>query len=92
MGEAIERDFHSTHYFVTRFPKNVEVLLGKRVVSVTVGSKHVVIATDDNQIFGWGCNEHGQLGTGLPTLVTQPTLLCSIRGKSISGNLIFAGN
>jgi alpha-tubulin suppressor-like RCC1 family protein len=72
-----------------RFPKNVEILLGKKVTEVAVGAKHVVVATEDNQVFGWGSNEHIQLGSGFPALVAQPTLLCSLRGKSLSGESNF---
>jgi hypothetical protein len=71
--------------FFFRFPKNVEILLGKKVTDVAIGAKHVVVATEDNQVFGWGSNEHNQLGSGFPALVSQPTLLCSLRGKSLSG-------
>jgi alpha-tubulin suppressor-like RCC1 family protein len=63
----------------------VETLLGKRVTDVAVGSKHVVIATEDNLLFGWGSNEQGQLGSAFPAVVTHPTLLCALRGKTLSG-------
>ena len=61
------------------------MLLGKRVIDIAIGPKHVVAATEDNLLFGWGCNEHGQLGTAFPALVTHPTLLCTIKGKTLSG-------
>jgi alpha-tubulin suppressor-like RCC1 family protein len=60
--------------------------LGKRVVDVAIGPRHVVVATEDNLLFGWGSNEHGQLGTAFSTLVKIPTLLCTLKGKTLSGS------
>lgn len=68
-----------------RYPKSVEALLGKRVVDVAIGPKHVIVATEDNLMFGWGSNEHGQLGSAFSMAVKTPTLLCSLKGKVLSG-------
>jgi len=46
---------------LSRSPKNVEALLGKRVKDIALGLKHVLALTDDNQIYGWGSNELGQV-------------------------------
>ena len=57
------------------YPKNVEALLGRRVIKACVGASHVVVLTDDNKVLGWGSNEHYQFGSHLPKLLRVPTAL-----------------
>jgi len=59
-------------------PKAVEALRGKHVVDVCVGPSHLLAVTKKGAVYGWGCNENGQLGhsNGSPaTFVTRPSRL-----------------
>ena len=57
---------HSPH------PRVVEALLGKRVTDVAVGICHSAVCTEDNEIFAWGLNDHGQLGELNDPVVASP--------------------
>lgn len=46
----------------SHFPKNVP--LCQAVTDIACGSEHTVALTCDAQLFSWGWNEHGNLGTG----------------------------
>ena len=48
------------------------VLAGKRVVSLAVGTYHVVALCDDGFLAAWGANSSGSLGNGSTTLATVP--------------------
>ena len=39
----------------------MEGLLGKRISTVAVGESHVLAATADDELFGWGLNDRGQI-------------------------------
>ncbi|KAM4602289.1 RCC1 and BTB domain-containing protein 1 isoform 3-T4 [Polymixia lowei] len=61
----------------TIVPKKLDLLRGKKVVSISYGSgPHVLLATEDGDLFAWGHNGYSQLGNGttnqgvLPVLVT----------------------
>ena len=46
-------------------PKPIEsVLLGKRVVGVSAGTRHTVVWTDEGGVYSFGEGYHGQLGHG----------------------------
>ena len=57
------------------YPKNVEALLGRRVIKAWVGHSHSIVLTEDNKSLAWGSNERGQLGNCLPQLLRAPTTL-----------------
>lgn len=62
----------------------------KRIHHIACGSEHVVVLTDDGEVWGWGWNEHGNLGTGDRENVLLPVRLwCADRGQSARG--IWAG-
>ena len=46
-----------------RRPKKVAALQGKKVISIATGSLHCVACTDQGEVFTWGDNDEGQLGT-----------------------------
>ncbi|XP_036392263.1 RCC1 and BTB domain-containing protein 2 isoform X1 [Megalops cyprinoides] len=46
-------------------PRRVDVLCGKKIVSLSYGTgPHVVIATADGEVYAWGHNGYSQLGNG----------------------------
>uniref|UniRef100_H2LCV9 RCC1 and BTB domain containing protein 2 n=1 Tax=Oryzias latipes TaxID=8090 RepID=H2LCV9_ORYLA len=46
-------------------------LLGKRVTEVACGSHHTIALTADGEVFAWGYNNSGQVGSG--STANQPT-------------------
>ena len=60
-------------------------LPGKKVVEVGVGCMHVVILTEDGEVYVWGRNDQAQLGDSPHAAVPEPTLLSALQGKSIIG-------
>jgi alpha-tubulin suppressor-like RCC1 family protein len=44
-----------------------------RVVSISAGDNHTVALTRGGAVLTWGANEHGQLGHGSPTGISQPS-------------------
>ncbi|RVE65119.1 hypothetical protein OJAV_G00132510 [Oryzias javanicus] len=46
-------------------------LLGKRVTEVACGSHHTIALTTDGEVFAWGYNNSGQVGSG--STANQPT-------------------
>uniref|UniRef100_A0A3B5K3X4 RCC1 and BTB domain containing protein 2 n=2 Tax=Takifugu rubripes TaxID=31033 RepID=A0A3B5K3X4_TAKRU len=46
-------------------------LLGKRVIEVACGSHHTIALTTDGEVFAWGYNNSGQVGSG--STANQPT-------------------
>lgn len=43
-------------------PVHVQTLGGKSVLRCAIGSRHVVVATKDGEVWSWGGNQFGQLG------------------------------
>ncbi|KAK0097381.1 hypothetical protein PV326_002182 [Microctonus aethiopoides] len=68
-----------------RYPKLVEGLKGTKVKELAVGSVIVFALTEDQQVFGWGKNEYGQLDPTLGPTVSEPTLCTALTGKSVIG-------
>uniref|UniRef100_A0A3B3ZE51 Uncharacterized protein n=1 Tax=Periophthalmus magnuspinnatus TaxID=409849 RepID=A0A3B3ZE51_9GOBI len=57
-------------------PKKVDFLRGKRVVGVSYGSgPHVLLATEDGQLYAWGHNGYSQLGNGNTNQGLSPVLV-----------------
>ncbi|XP_055018993.1 LOW QUALITY PROTEIN: RCC1 and BTB domain-containing protein 1-like [Boleophthalmus pectinirostris] len=57
-------------------PKKVDFLRGKRVVSLSYGSgPHVLLATEDGQLYAWGHNGYSQLGNGNTNQGLSPVLV-----------------
>lgn len=68
-----------------RYPRQVKTLAGKKVVEVGVGCMHVVILTEDGEVYVWGRNDQAQLGDSPHAAVPEPSLLSALQGKSIIG-------
>uniref|UniRef100_A0A3Q3G5J2 Regulator of chromosome condensation (RCC1) and BTB (POZ) domain containing protein 1 n=1 Tax=Labrus bergylta TaxID=56723 RepID=A0A3Q3G5J2_9LABR len=62
----------------TVVPKKLDFLRGKKVVSLSYGSgPHVLLATEDGQLFVWGHNGYSQLGNGTANQGLSPVLVTS---------------
>ncbi|XP_059183715.1 RCC1 and BTB domain-containing protein 1 isoform X2 [Centropristis striata] len=60
----------------TIVPKKLDFLRGKKVVSLSYGSgPHVLLATEDGQVFAWGHNGYSQLGNGTTNQGLAPLLV-----------------
>ncbi|XP_056632300.1 E3 ubiquitin-protein ligase HERC2 isoform X1 [Diorhabda sublineata] len=68
-----------------RIPEPVEVLQDKRVVSVDVGTGHILALMDTGEIYGWGKNENKQLFDTPDIYIQQPKLLEALKGQKIVG-------
>ncbi|XP_052077229.1 E3 ubiquitin-protein ligase HERC2-like isoform X2 [Mytilus californianus] len=68
-----------------RHPKQIESLSGKKVINIAIGSMHCVAITEDGELYGWGRNEHGQLGDASSNCRSVPTVLSGLDGKNIIG-------
>jgi len=61
-------------------------LTGKRVVSVSCGSHHSLCLTSDGDIFSWGQNNCGQIGSGNTTNQSTPRkVTASFGGRKVVG-------
>jgi alpha-tubulin suppressor-like RCC1 family protein len=64
------------------------VLAGKTISKAWAGSTHTFVQATDGTLFGWGSNDHGQLGTGTVSteeLVAVPVLMNgALAGKTIA--------
>ncbi|XP_041638287.1 RCC1 and BTB domain-containing protein 1-like [Cheilinus undulatus] len=62
----------------TIVPKKLDFLRGKKVISLSYGSgPHVLLATEDGQLFAWGHNGYSQLGNGSTNQGLSPVLVTS---------------
>ena len=46
----------------------------KRAVQIACGQSHTVALTSEGDVYTWGSNRHGQLGTGRTTNETSATI------------------
>jgi len=57
-------------------PQKISELDGKKVVSISAGSgPHVVVLTDDGEVYSWGDNKSSQVGNGDSITVLSPFLV-----------------
>ncbi|CAN9497541.1 unnamed protein product [Ophioblennius macclurei] len=60
----------------TIVPKKLDFLSGRKVVSLSYGSgPHVLLATEDGELFAWGHNGYSQLGNGTTNQGVAPLLV-----------------
>mmetsp|Transcript_50073 Transcript_50073/g.160252 ORF Transcript_50073/g.160252 Transcript_50073/m.160252 type:complete len:506 (-) Transcript_50073:46-1563(-) len=64
-------------------PARVEALRGTTLVDVQMGYSHVMALTEDGQLYVWGSNSQGQLGTGDGKERSKPTPVSAFRGAKI---------
>ncbi|VDK42955.1 unnamed protein product [Anisakis simplex] len=78
-----------------------------KIKQVALSERHHLLVTADKNVYAWGDNDHGQLGLGDRICRTQPILIDSLSGKSVSkvalgatfslfcterGTVLFCGN
>ncbi|XP_043927003.1 RCC1 and BTB domain-containing protein 1 isoform X1 [Protopterus annectens] len=57
-------------------PKKIEILCGKKIISLSYGSgPHVILATADGEIYAWGSNGYSQLGDGTTNPSAAPVMI-----------------
>ncbi len=54
-------------------PTMIESLHGVLISNIAVGMSHALVCSSSGNVFGWGCNEVGQVGPNLPEFVAEPT-------------------
>uniref|UniRef100_A0A4W6EIZ2 Regulator of chromosome condensation (RCC1) and BTB (POZ) domain containing protein 1 n=1 Tax=Lates calcarifer TaxID=8187 RepID=A0A4W6EIZ2_LATCA len=69
----------------TIVPKKLDFLRGKKVISLSYGSgPHILLATDDGQLFAWGHNGYSQLGNGNTNQGLSPVLVtANLQNKKV---------
>ncbi|XP_076159819.1 RCC1 and BTB domain-containing protein 1 isoform X2 [Alosa pseudoharengus] len=70
----------------TIVPKKLDILSGKKVVSLSYGSgPHVLLATEDGDLYAWGHNGYSQLGNGTTNQGVAPVLVTTnLQSKRIT--------
>uniref|UniRef100_A0AAY4CW17 BTB domain-containing protein n=2 Tax=Denticeps clupeoides TaxID=299321 RepID=A0AAY4CW17_9TELE len=70
----------------TIVPKKLDCLSGKKVVSLSYGSgPHVLLATEDGELYSWGHNGYSQLGNGSTNQGVSPVLVSTnLQNKRIT--------
>jgi len=58
-------------------------LSDKVVVSITAGAEHILCVTSDEEVYGWGSNNEGQLGLGNTQAIRVPEKIAFLSGKGI---------
>ncbi|KAA8492278.1 Ultraviolet-B receptor UVR8 [Porphyridium purpureum] len=65
-------------------PTEITYRFPSRVVSIACGDRHSFAITRNGEVFGWGSNEYGQLGTGKKgDVFTLPTQIKGLMGLVI---------
>ncbi|XP_064832404.1 RCC1 and BTB domain-containing protein 1-like isoform X6 [Oncorhynchus masou masou] len=60
----------------TILPKKLDFLSGRKVVSLSYGSgPHILLATEEGELFAWGHNGYSQLGNGTTNQGVAPVLV-----------------
>lgn len=68
-----------------RVPELVESLQDQHVISVSLGTAHILALTTDGKIYGWGKNENKQICDSVETFIQQPRLLDFLKGQKSIG-------
>lgn len=64
-------------------PTQIPLPQNVTAVSVSAGFDHVLMLGSDGNVYAWGNNEAGQLGTSSGDTLSTPTLVAGLQGKSI---------
>ncbi|KAB1267662.1 RCC1 and BTB domain-containing protein 2 [Camelus dromedarius] len=67
-------------------PCRIAALQGIRVQRVACGYAHTLVLTDEGQVYAWGANSYGQLGTGNKSNQSYPTPIVVEKDRSKIGN------
>ncbi|CAG0899568.1 unnamed protein product [Darwinula stevensoni] len=69
----------------TLVPRRIEILSRRGVTSIAAGDIHVLACTREGDLYSWGDNTHGQLGTGAVGPCLDPTPVGgSLTGKTVT--------
>ncbi|KAJ8962033.1 hypothetical protein NQ314_005815 [Rhamnusium bicolor] len=68
-----------------RVPEPVEALQNKYVVSVSLGTAHVLALTDEGEIYAWGKNENKQICDSSELYIQEPMLIEALKGQRVVG-------
>ncbi|KAG5833215.1 hypothetical protein ANANG_G00273540 [Anguilla anguilla] len=68
-------------------PKKLDVLSGRKVVSLSYGSgPHVLLATEEGELYAWGHNGYSQLGNGTTNQGVSPVVIsANLMNKKVVG-------
>ncbi|CAK8672771.1 RCC1 and BTB domain-containing protein 1-like [Clavelina lepadiformis] len=65
-------------------PCRIAALQGVVITQVACGYAHALALTDDGQVFGWGANSYGQLGSGNKANTVTPLQVATNAGRVIT--------
>ncbi|KAG5897066.1 hypothetical protein JTB14_025882 [Gonioctena quinquepunctata] len=68
-----------------RVPEPVEVLQHKHIAAVSLGTAHILVVTDDGEVYGWGKNENRQICDSSEVYIQQPRLIKSLKEQKVVG-------
>eukprot|EP00048_Salpingoeca_helianthica_P021834 m.14644 g.14644 ORF g.14644 m.14644 type:complete len:1439 (-) comp6476_c0_seq2:37-4353(-) len=76
----------SVYYFGPNDTMPQSLLFGTkfRITQVAVGASHALVLSDEQYVFGWGSNVHGQLGHGNTQPYDSPTMVNALAGKGVA--------
>ncbi|KAM4031948.1 RCC1 and BTB domain-containing protein 1-like [Anomaloglossus baeobatrachus] len=61
----------------TMTPRRLDILCGKKITGISYGSgPHVLVCTEDGELYAWGHNGYNQLGNGNTVQGTVPIQIC----------------
>ena len=66
-------------------PTPIPALSGKTVAAVACGDTHTLVATGDGELYSFGRNQNGQLGTGNTNDSLRPLQVEALEGRRITG-------
>ncbi|XP_061081806.1 RCC1 and BTB domain-containing protein 1 isoform X3 [Conger conger] len=68
-------------------PKKLDVLCGRKVVSLSYGSgPHILLATEEGELYAWGHNGYSQLGNGSTNQGVSPVVVsANLMNKKVVG-------
>lgn len=58
------------------YPQEVQILGGVRIVQIACGGWHSCALSDSGDVYIWGWNESGQLGSPCRNLTSRPMYVC----------------
>lgn len=68
------------HSYLDNKPHRVMALSKHKIIDVAVGAEHILVLSQNGDVYGWGINSDGQLGVGQTSVVREPTLLPILSG------------
>lgn len=61
---GVENMHYTSEQYVVRQPALVEGLLGKFIIQIACGSKHMMALSHERRVYTWGSGDYGVLGLG----------------------------